>query len=220
MQLQRAEPFGLSELMVRPKNTTRASRTNGAKATNKGKAKKLVPVLELGHDARTGSFEVRTQDRAQLPKGYFAHASELNAQMTCVMHGRRESYEHAPMPRMTNTFMENGDYEPEEIVASMKKGIYAVNFGGGQVDITSGKFVFAASEAYLVENGKIGAPVKGATLIGNGPDAMTKISKIGNDMALDSGVGTCGKSGQSVPAGVGQPTVKMGGITVGGTEAA
>ena len=133
--------------------------------------------------------------------------------------GRRESYEHAPMPRMTNTFMENGDYEPDEIVASMKKGIYAVNFGGGQVDITSGKFVFAASEAYLVENGKIRAPVKGATLIGNGPDAMTQITMIGNDMALDSGVGTCGKSGQSVPAGVGQPTVKMGGITVGGTEA-
>ena len=134
--------------------------------------------------------------------------------------GRRESFEHAPMPRMTNTFMENGDHDPAEIVASMKKGIYAVNFGGGQVDITSGKFVFAASEAYLVENGKIGAPVKGATLIGNGPDAMTKISMIGNDMRLDSGVGTCGKSGQSVPAGVGQPTVKMGGITVGGTEAA
>ena len=134
--------------------------------------------------------------------------------------GRRQSYEHAPMPRMTNTFMENGEHDPQEIVASMKKGIYAVNFGGGQVDITSGKFVFAASEAYLVENGKIGAPVKGATLIGNGPDAMTKISMIGNDMALDSGVGTCGKAGQSVPAGVGQPTVKMGGITVGGTEAA
>ena len=134
--------------------------------------------------------------------------------------GRRESYEHAPMPRMTNTFMENGDHSPEEIIGSMKKGLYAVNFGGGQVDITSGKFVFAASEAYLVENGKIGAPVKGATLIGNGPDAMSKISMIGNDMALDNGVGTCGKGGQSVPAGVGQPTVKMGGITIGGTEAA
>ena len=134
--------------------------------------------------------------------------------------GRRESYEHAPMPRMTNTFMENGDHSPEEIIGSMKKGLYAVNFGGGQVDITSGKFVFAASEAYLVENGKIGAPVKGATLIGNGPDAMSKISMIGNDMALDNGVGTCGKGGQSVPAGVSQPTVKMGGITIGGTEAA
>ncbi len=134
--------------------------------------------------------------------------------------GRRQSYEHAPMPRMTNTFMENGEDDPGEIVASIKKGIYAVNFGGGQVDITSGKFVFSASEAYLVENGKIGAPVKGATLIGNGPDAMSKISMIGNDMALDDGVGTCGKAGQSVPVGVGQPTVKMGGVTVGGTEAA
>ena len=121
---------------------------------------------------------------------------------------------------MTNTFMENGPHSPEEIVSSMKKGIYAVNFGGGQVDITSGKFVFAATEAYLVENGKIGAPVKGATLIGNGPDAMSRISMVGNDMALDDGVGTCGKAGQSVPVGVGQPTVKMGGITVGGTEAA
>ena len=134
--------------------------------------------------------------------------------------GRRESYAHLPMPRMTNTFMENGTCEADEIVASMKKGIYAVNFGGGQVDITSGKFVFAASEAYLVENGKIGAPVKGATLIGSGPDAMSKITMIGNDLSLDRGVGTCGKAGQSVPVGVGQPTLKMGGITVGGTEAA
>ncbi len=134
--------------------------------------------------------------------------------------GRRESFAHAPMPRMTNTYMENGDADPQEIVASMKKGIYAVNFGGGQVDITSGKFVFSAAEAYLVENGKIGAPVKGATLIGNGPDAMSKITMIGNDSQLDSGIGTCGKAGQSVPVGVGQPTVKMGGVTVGGTEAA
>ncbi len=134
--------------------------------------------------------------------------------------GRRESYAHLPMPRMTNTFMENGTYTPEEIVSSMKKGIYAVNFGGGQVDITSGKFVFSASEAYLVENGKIDAPVKGATLIGSGPDAMSKITMIGNDMTLDRGVGTCGKAGQSVPVGVGQPTLKMGGITVGGTQAA
>ena len=134
--------------------------------------------------------------------------------------GRRESYAHAPMPRMTNTYMENGEADPQEIVASMKKGIYAVNFGGGQVDITSGKFVFSAAEAYLVENGKIGAPVKGATLIGNGPDAMSKITMIGNDTKLDSGIGTCGKAGQSVPVGVGQPTVKMGGVTVGGTEAA
>ena len=134
--------------------------------------------------------------------------------------GRRESYAHLPMPRMTNTYMASGDMAPEEIVSSMKKGIYAVNFGGGQVDITSGKFVFAASEAYLVENGKIGAPVKGATLIGNGPDAMSKITMVGNDSKLDAGVGTCGKAGQSVPVGVGQPTLKIGGITVGGTEAA
>jgi TldD protein len=134
--------------------------------------------------------------------------------------GRRESYAHAPMPRMTNTFMDNGSDDPVEIVGSIKKGIYAVNFGGGQVDITSGKFVFSAAEAYLVENGVIGAPVKGATLIGNGPDAMSKITMIGNDTRLDSGIGTCGKAGQSVPVGVGQPTVKMGGITVGGTEAA
>ncbi|MCE2516278.1 MAG: metalloprotease TldD [Alphaproteobacteria bacterium] len=134
--------------------------------------------------------------------------------------GRRESYAHTPMPRMTNTFMLNGDYSQDEIVASIKKGIFAVNFGGGQVDITSGKFVFSASEAYMVENGKIGAPVKGATLIGNGPDAMGKISMIGNDLALDNGIGTCGKAGQGVPVGVGQPTLKMGGITIGGTETA
>ena len=134
--------------------------------------------------------------------------------------GRRESFAHTPMPRMTNTFMLNGDYTNEEIVSSMKKGIYAVNFGGGQVDITSGKFVFSASEAYMVENGKIGAPVKGATLIGNGPDAMSKITMVGNDLALDNGIGTCGKAGQGVPVGVGQPTLKMGGITIGGTDAA
>ena len=116
--------------------------------------------------------------------------------------------------------MLNGDYTNEEIVSSMKKGIYAVNFGGGQVDITSGKFVFSASEAYMVEDGKIGAPVKGATLIGNGPDAMSKITMVGNDLALDNGIGTCGKAGQGVPVGVGQPTLKMGGITIGGTDAA
>lgn len=134
--------------------------------------------------------------------------------------GRRQSYAHLPMPRMTNTYMENGAYEAEEIISSMTKGIYAANFGGGQVDITSGKFVFSASEAYIVENGKIGAPVKGATLIGSGPEAMSKITMIGNDTELDPGIGTCGKSGQSVPVGVGQPTLKIGGITVGGTQAA
>ena len=132
--------------------------------------------------------------------------------------GRRESYAHLPMPRMTNTVMEDGNYDPEEIIKSVKKGLYAVNFGGGQVDITSGKFVFTCTEAYQVENGKIGAAVKGATLIGNGPDALTKVSLIGNDMALDPGVGTCGKDGQSVPVGVGQPTILLDELTVGGTE--
>ncbi|MEC5399504.1 metalloprotease TldD [Uliginosibacterium sp. H1] len=131
--------------------------------------------------------------------------------------GRRESYAHLPMPRMTNTIMLNGDKAPEEILASVKKGIYAANFGGGQVDITSGKFVFSAAEAYLIENGKVTTPVKGATLIGNGPDSLTHVSMIGNDMALDSGVGTCGKEGQSVPVGVGQPTLRIDGLTVGGT---
>ena len=132
--------------------------------------------------------------------------------------GRRESYAHLPMPRMTNTVMEDGNYDPEEIIKSVKKGLYAVNFGGGQVDITSGKFVFTCTEAYQVENGKIEAAVKGATLIGNGPDALTKVSLIGNDMALDPGVGTCGKDGQSVPVGVGQPTILLDELTVGGTE--
>lgn len=138
--------------------------------------------------------------------------------MPSTGNGRRESYAHCPMPRMTNTIMENGDYDPKEIISSVKKGLYAVNFGGGQVDITSGKFVFTCTEAYQLEDGKIGAPVKGATLIGNGPDALTKVSLIGNDMALDPGVGTCGKDGQGVPVGVGQPTILLDELTVGGTE--
>jgi TldD protein len=131
--------------------------------------------------------------------------------------GRRESYAHLPLPRMTNTCMLNGDKDPEEILRSVKRGLYAANFGGGQVDITSGKFVFSASEAYLIENGKVTRPVKGATLIGNGPDVLTRVSMIGNDLALDPGVGTCGKDGQSVPVGVGQPTLRIDGLTVGGT---
>ncbi len=131
--------------------------------------------------------------------------------------GRRESYAHLPMPRMTNTYMLPGEHAPEEIISSVEKGLYAVNFGGGQVDITSGRFVFSASEAYLIENGKVTAPVKGATLIGNGPEAMTKISMVGNDLKLDAGVGVCGKEGQSVPVGVGQPTLKLDELTVGGT---
>jgi TldD protein len=131
--------------------------------------------------------------------------------------GRRESYAHLPMPRMTNTYMLPGEHEREEIISSVERGLYAVNFGGGQVDITSGKFVFSASEAYLIENGKVTVPVKGATLIGNGPDVMTKISMVGNDLQLDPGVGVCGKEGQSVPVGVGQPTLKIDQLTVGGT---
>jgi TldD protein len=153
-------------------------------------------------------------------KGYMQ--DRLNARlmgMPATGNGRRQSYGYAPMPRMTNTYMLAGDKEPGEIIASVKKGLYAVNFGGGQVDITSGKFVFSASEAYLIEDGKIGPAVKGATLIGNGPDALTKISMIGNDLALDDGIGTCGKEGQGVPVGVGQPTLRMDGLTVGGTAA-
>jgi TldD protein len=151
-------------------------------------------------------------------RGYLQDS--LNARLMGVAptgNGRRESYAHIPMPRMTNTFMLGGDKDPQEIIASVKKGLYAVNFGGGQVDITNGKFVFSASEAYVIEDGRIGQPVKGATLIGNGPDALTRVSMIGNDMALDTGVGTCGKEGQSVPVGVGQPTLRIDALTVGGT---
>lgn len=153
-------------------------------------------------------------------KGYMQ--DKLNARLMGVAptgNGRRESYAHLPMPRMTNTYMLAGESDPEEIIASVERGIYCANLGGGQVDITSGKFVFSTSEAYLIENGKITAPVKGATLIGNGPEAMSRVSMVGNDLALDSGVGTCGKDGQSVPVGVGQPTLKIDAITVGGTGA-
>ena len=144
----------------------------------------------------------------------------LNARLMGVRptgNGRRESYAHAPMPRMTNTVMLGGRDTRDDMIASVKRGLYAVNFGGGQVDIVSGKFVFSASEAYLIENGRVTAPVKGATLIGNGPDALTKVMGVGDDMALDPGIGTCGKAGQGVPVGVGQPTLKMRGLTVGGT---
>ncbi len=144
----------------------------------------------------------------------------LNARlmnMPITGNARRESYAHIPMPRMTNTYMLNGSMPPEEIIKSVKKGLYAANFGGGQVDITSGKFVFSAAEAYMIEDGKITYPVKGATLIGNGPEVLKRVSMIGNDMALDTGVGTCGKEGQSVPVGVGQPTLRIDGLTVGGT---
>ncbi|MBA3023133.1 MAG: metalloprotease TldD [Gammaproteobacteria bacterium] len=151
-------------------------------------------------------------------RGYLQDS--MNARLMKVPvtgNARRESFAHLPIPRMTNTMMMNGDKTPEEIIASVKHGLYAANFGGGQVDITSGKFVFSTTEAYMIEDGKVTYPVKGATLIGNGPDALTRISMIGNDMSLDSGVGTCGKEGQSVPVGVGQPTVRIDGLTVGGT---
>ena len=191
-------------------------------------AAKGVTVLDDGTIAdRRGSLNVddegNTSQRTVLIedgilKGYIQDA--MNARLMGVAptgNGRRESYAHIPMPRMTNTYMLGGNKPPEEIVASLKKGLYAPNFGGGQVDITSGKFVFSASEAYWVENGKILYPVKGATLIGSGPECLKKVSMIGNDMRLDSGVGTCGKEGQSVPVGVGQPTLRIEGLTVGGT---
>jgi len=153
-------------------------------------------------------------------KGYMQ--DRLNARLLGANptgNGRRQSFAHAPMPRMTNTYMLAGTQDPQEIIGSVKRGVYAVNFGGGQVDITSGKFVFSASEAYLIEDGKLGPAVKGATLIGNGPDALTKVTMIGNDLRLDDGIGTCGKDGQGVPVGVGQPTLRMDGLTVGGTSA-
>ncbi len=153
-------------------------------------------------------------------KGYLQ--DKLNARLMGVAstgNGRRESYAHLPLPRMTNTYMLAGLHDPAEIIASVGKGLYAVNFGGGQVDITSGKFVFSTSEAYLIENGKVTRPVRGATLIGNGPEVLTRVSMVGNDLKLDAGVGTCGKDGQSIPVGVGQPTLKIDALTVGGTRA-
>jgi TldD protein len=152
-------------------------------------------------------------------RGYLQ--DRLNARLMGVTptgNGRRESYAHMPMPRMTNTFMLGGESDHQDIIASVDSGLYAVSFGGGQVDITNGKFVFSASEAYLIEDGKLTRPVKGASLIGNGPDVLTRITMVGNDLALDSGVGTCGKNGQSVPVGVGLPTIRINGLTVGGTR--
>jgi TldD protein len=191
-------------------------------------AAKGVTVLDDGTlPDRRGSLNIDDEGQATqrtvliedgILRGYMQDATNARLMKTAPTgNGRRESYAHLPMPRMTNTYMLAGDKDPQEIVASIDRGLYAVNFGGGQVDITSGKFVFSASEAYWVENGKIQYPVKGATLIGNGPDAMTRVSLIGNDLALDSGVGTCGKEGQSVPVGVGQPTLRIDGLTVGGT---
>ncbi|HEY8872311.1 MAG TPA: metalloprotease TldD [Stellaceae bacterium] len=174
--------------------------------------------LTIDDEGTPSGYTVLIEDG--ILKGYMQ--DRLNARLMGAAptgNGRRESFAHAPIPRMTNTYMLAGSHDPAEIIGSVKRGLYAVNFGGGSVDITSGKFVFSASEAYLIEDGKVGPAVKGATLIGNGPDAVTKITMIGNDLQLDDGVGTCGKDGQGVPVGVGQPTLRMDGLTVGGTAA-
>lgn len=206
------------------KKTSAFSELMGKQVASKG-----VTVVDDGTiEDRRGSLTIDdegtpTQRTVLIEDGVLTGYMQdrMNARLMGVAatgNGRRESYAHAPLPRMTNTIMINGEHEPEEILCSVKKGLYAVNFGGGQVDITSGKFVFTCTEAYLIEDGKKGAPLKGATLIGNGPDALTRVSMIGNDMALDPGVGTCGKDGQGVPVGVGQPTMLLEQLTVGGTE--
>ena len=214
---------------VEPKNKQKAENLVGFEKfdifsksiQNFGKIKNISPMFFIKNDeifikkVDIDSFDFEDG----VLKGYLQDA--MNARLMKTKrtgNGRRESYAHLPMPRMTNTYMLGGQHAPEEIIASVKRGIYAPGFSGGQVDITSGKFVFSTSEAYLIENGKITTPIKGATLIGNGPDALTKIKMIGNDMALDSGVGTCGKDGQSVPVGVGQPTLRIDGLTVGGAQ--
>jgi TldD protein len=192
-------------------------------------ASELVTVVDDGTMAnRRGSLNVDdegvpTRSNVLIENGVLrAYMQDrLNARLMGqepTGNGRRESYAHPPMPRMTNTFMLAGQDDPEEIIRSVDHGLYAVNFGGGQVDITSGKFVFSASEAYLIEGGRVTAPVKGATLIGNGPDALSRVSRVGHDLKMDEGVGTCGKEGQSVPVGVGLPTIRIDGITVGGTQ--
>lgn len=181
---------------------TLANRRGSLNIDDEGTPSQCTPLIEQG-----------------ILKAYLQ--DKLNARlmkMPPTGNGRRESYAHVPLPRMTNTYMLPGPYSPEEIITSVSKGLYAVNFGGGQVDITSGKFVFSASEAYLIEDGKVTRPVKGAMLIGNGPDVLTRVSMVGHDLQLDEGVGTCGKEGQSVPVGVGQPTLRIEGLTVGGTE--
>lgn len=193
-------------------------------------ASSLCTVVDDGTlDNRRGSLNIDdegtlTQQTILIENGKLKNymQDKLNARLMGVQptgNGRRESYAHLPMPRMTNTYMLPGESDPQEIIASVDKGLYAVNFGGGQVDITSGKFVFSACEAYLIDKGKISHPVKGATLIGNGPDVLNRVSMVGNDLKLDTGVGVCGKEGQSVPVGVGQPTLRIDGLTVGGTGA-
>jgi TldD protein len=192
-------------------------------------ASELVTVIDDGTiPNRRGSLNVDdegtpTGRTTLIEKGRLTGYMQdrLNARlmkMSATGNGRRESYAHPPMPRMTNTFMLAGPDDPADIIRSVSRGLYAVAFGGGQVDITSGKFVFSASEAYLIEDGKVTAPVKGATLIGNGPDALTRVSRVGHDLKLDEGIGTCGKEGQSVPVGVGLPTIRVDAMTVGGTQ--
>ncbi len=192
-------------------------------------ASDLCTIVDDGSlENRRGSLNIddegtTTQNTMLIEKGILKGymSDKLNARLmntTSTGNGRRESYSHLPMPRMTNTFMLAGEHDPEEILSTVKNGLYAVNFGGGQVDITSGKFVFSANEAYLIENGKVKSPVKGATLIGNGPDILHHVSMVGNDLELDSGVGVCGKEGQSVAVGVGQPTLKIDQLTVGGVQ--
>lgn len=193
-------------------------------------ASKGVTIVDDGTlEGRRGSLNIddegqRTQCTTLIEDGVLVGYMQdsLNARlmgMAPTGNGRRESFAHLPMPRMTNTYMLAGQHDPQEMIGSVKKGLYAINFGGGQVDITSGKYVFSATEAYLIEDGKVTAPVKGATLIGNGPETMQKVRMIGNDLALDAGVGVCGKDGQSVPVGVGQPSLLIDGLTVGGTRA-
>ena len=220
--LHEAVGHGLEGDFNRKKSSTFSGRV-GQRVAAKG-----VTVLDDGTIAdRRGSLNIDDEGHPTqrnvliedgILKGYIQDSMNARLMKTArTGNGRRESYAHVPMPRMTNTYMLAGDKAPEEIIASIDRGLYASNFGGGQVDITSGKFVFSASEAYWVEKGKILYPVKGATLIGNGPDAMTRVSMVGNDLELDPGVGTCGKDGQSVPVGVGQPTLRIDGLTVGGT---
>src|SRR5271166_451100 len=192
--------------------------TNGVTVVDDGTMPDRRGSLTVDDEGTPTNCTVLIEDG--ILKGYMQ--DRMNARLLGAAptgNGRRQSFAHAPMPRMTNTYMLAGGHEPQEIIGSVKRGLYAVNFGGGQVDITSGKFVFSASEAYLIEDGKVGPSVKGATLIGNGPDALTKVTMIGNDLRLDDGIGTCGKDGQGVPVGVGQPTLRMDGLTVGGTSA-
>jgi TldD protein len=192
--------------------------TNGVTVVDDGTLPDRRGSLTVDDEGTPTNYTVLIEDG--ILKGYMQ--DRMNARLlgaTPTGNGRRQSFAHPPMPRMTNTYMLAGPRDPQEIIGSVERGLYAVNFGGGQVDITSGKFVFSASEAYLIENGKVGPSVKGATLIGNGPDALTKVTMIGNDLRLDDGIGTCGKDGQGVPVGVGQPTLRMDGLTVGGTSA-